>query len=108
MAEASNLGVKIFEQRIPVQQETLEICKFFRIDPLQLISSGTLLISAKPEYAEKIVKNLEQTHILASVIGEFLEDPCTRVIIRKNGEPQTLPKPSSDHLWVALMRGEGR
>jgi len=102
MADASNLGVKIFQEKINVQPETNEICKFFRIDPLQFISSGALLISAKPEFADKIVKKLEQKQIHASLIGEFLKKPNDRLLIQKNGEIQTLPRPLSDHLWIAL------
>jgi len=104
MADASNLGVKIFEEKIQVQPETRKICDFFHVDPLQLISSGALLISAKPEFAEKITRRLEQERIPASFIGEFLENPQTRTIVRKSGKTQTLPKPSSDHLWLALMK----
>ena len=102
MAEASNLGAKIFEEAIPVKPETIKICEFFKIDPLQLISSGALLISAKPEFAEKIVKRLQQERIHASVIGEFSENPRMRVVIKRNGKVQTLPKPLPDHLWLAL------
>jgi hydrogenase maturation factor len=104
MADASSLGVKVLEEKIQVQPETMKICDFFKVDPLQLISSGALLISAKPEFAEKIIKRLQQESISASVIGEFLEDPQTRTMVRKNGQIQALPRPSSDHLWFALMR----
>jgi len=105
MADASNLGVKIFEEKIHVQLETSKICEFFHIDPLQLISSGALLISAKPKFADKIIGELEQKQIRASIIGEFLEKSRRRLIVRENGEIQTLPRPISDHLWLAL-RGE--
>jgi hydrogenase maturation factor len=103
MADASNLGVKIFEEKIHVQPETSKICEFFHVDPLQLISSGALLISAKPEFADKIIGELEQKQIYASIIGEFLEKSRHRLILRKNGETQTLPRPISDHLWLALL-----
>jgi len=103
MADASNLGVKIFEEKIRIQPETNEICKFFKIDPLQLISSGALLISSKPEFADKIVKKLEQKQIPASTIGEFLKNPSDRLLAKKNGETQALPRPVSDHLWLALL-----
>ncbi|MFZ0965299.1 MAG: AIR synthase family protein [Candidatus Bathyarchaeia archaeon] len=103
MADASNLGVKIFEEKIHVQPETSKICEFFHVDPLQLISSGALLISAKPEFADKIIGELEQKKIYASIIGEFLEKSRHRLILRKNGETQTLPRPISDHLWLALL-----
>jgi hydrogenase expression/formation protein HypE len=34
MADASNLGVKVFEEKIPVAKETMEICKFFEDRPI--------------------------------------------------------------------------
>ncbi len=104
IASASNIGIKIFEEKIPVMPETEKICSFYRIDPLQLISSGALLISATSRCTEKIVRSLEKKHIPAYIIGEFLKEPQNRKIIRKNGEIQTLPEPSSDHLWLALLR----
>ena len=104
MADASNLGAKIFEEKICVQPETIQICEFFHIDPLQLISSGALLISAKPELGDKIIERLEQKQITASVIGEFLQNPRDRLIIRKNRKIQALPRPLSDHLWLAIMK----
>jgi hydrogenase maturation factor len=102
MADASNLGVKIFQEKIRIQPETSEICKFFKIDPLQLISSGALLISCKPTFADKIVKKLEQKQIHASIIGEFVRKSSDRLLIQKNKKVQTLPRPLSDHLWIAL------
>jgi hydrogenase maturation factor len=104
MAEASNLGMRILEEKIPVQPETARICKFFDIDPLQLISSGALLIAAKPKATSTIIEKLEQKNIQASVIGEFLKDPSDRTLVKRNGALQVLPKPASDHLWMALSR----
>ncbi|MCM8798321.1 MAG: cell division protein FtsQ/DivIB, partial [Candidatus Omnitrophica bacterium] len=59
------------EEEIRIEQETVEICNFFQIDPLQLISSGALLISAKPEYAEIIIKRV-LPHRLWVVLKERL------------------------------------
>jgi hydrogenase maturation factor len=63
-----------------------------------------LLISAEAKSAEKIIKNLAQQQIEASVIGEFLEGVSQRLLIRKDGKTQALPRPLSDHLWTALRR----
>jgi len=104
MADASRLGVKIFEEKIPVSYETVEICKYFKIDPLQLISSGALLISAKPRSANTIIKNLLRSGIQASIIGHFLENPKERFLVRKDGKVQTLPRPASDHLWQVIQQ----
>jgi hydrogenase maturation factor len=106
MADASNLGVKIFEEKIPVRPETIEICRFFKIDPLQLISSGALLISAKPNYIDKITENLKHKNINASIIGEFSNDSRERTLLKRNGKAQALPRPVADHLWLALLKKE--
>jgi len=103
MADASHLGVKIFKKEILVRPETSKICKFFHIDPLQLISSGALLISAKAELADKIIERLKQKRIHASIIGKFLENPRKRIIVTEKGKIKALPRPSSDHLWRALL-----
>ncbi|MEM2419568.1 MAG: AIR synthase family protein [Candidatus Bathyarchaeia archaeon] len=104
MADASNIGVKIFEEKIPVAKETFEICNFFGVDPLQLISSGALLIASKPEFTEKIVEELGKNEVEASVIGEFLAAKSQRLLVRKSGVIEALPRPKSDHLWLALAK----
>lgn len=104
MVDASGLSVKIFEQAIPVQPETAKICDHFKIDPLQLISSGALLVSAEAKSADKIIANLARQQIGAAVIGEFLEGTSQRLLMRKDGAAQDLPRPLSDHLWTALAK----
>jgi hydrogenase expression/formation protein HypE len=104
MAEASNLGVEILEEKIPVRPETAEICRYFKIDPLQLVSSGTLLIAVKPKNADKVMENLRKARIQATVVGEFLEEPQNRTLVAKNGKTRALPKPASDQLWLALTK----
>lgn len=104
MADASNVGVKVFEDKIPVAEETLKICSFFEIDPLQLISSGALLIASKRDSAEKIVETFEKNNIKASIIGEFLAPEAGRLLIRRNEVVGVLPRPESDQLWTVLAK----
>jgi len=102
LADAAGLGVKVFEDKIAVEPETAKICRFYEIDPLQLIGSGALLISAEPEAAPKIIDALSQAHIVAEEIGEFNPSPQKRILILKNELSKMLPRPISDHLWIAL------
>ena len=104
MADASNIGVKIFGEKIHVQPETVKICEFFQIDPLQLIASGSLLIAVNPNFADKVVKALEKNEIAAVVIGEFLSSPEKRFVIFEDGRLENLVRPTSDHLWRALEK----
>lgn len=102
IADASKLGVKIFKDKISVRSETSAICEYFQIDPMQLISSGALLISAIPKYVNEIIEKLEKSGIQAKVIGEFLADSDERRIILENGKEKVLMRPKCDHLWKAL------
>ena len=104
MADASKVGFKVFEEKISIAPETLKICEFFKIDPLQLIGSGSLLISARPGSTSKIVNILASNNIKASVIGEVSELPEDRILQRRDGSTVELVRPLCDHLWLALER----
>ena len=104
MANASKLGVKIFEEKIVVEPETAKICRYFEIDPLQLISSGALLISAEPEKASEIIATLGKEHIYAAVIGEFGGNVNRRLSVKSDNSVQDLLRPMTDHLWLALEK----
>ncbi len=104
MADAASLGIRVFEEKITVEPETAKICRYYEIDPLQLISSGALLIAAKPQAADKIVDALCQEHIYADIIGEFDPNPNKRILMHKDDSAEILPRPISDHIWMALSR----
>jgi len=107
LADAANVGFQVYEEKIPIPQETRKICAHFEIDPLQLISSGSLLIAAEEEKTEEIVSKLSQNDIRASVIGEITKPKPERKIITKKGKHIELVRPISDHLWVALAKQLG-
>jgi hydrogenase expression/formation protein HypE len=104
MADAAGLGVRVFEEKITVEAETAKICRYYEIDPLQLISSGALLIAAQPEATKKIVDSLCEQRIFAEVIGEFNPNPNKRILVHRDDSAEMLPRPVSDHLWIALSR----
>ena len=104
MADAAGLGVRVFEEKIMVEPETAKICRYYEIDPLQLISSGALLIAVDPEAASKIIDSLSQERIYADAIGEFNPNPNKRLLMHKDDTAEMLPRPVSDHLWLALSR----
>jgi hydrogenase maturation factor len=103
LADASKTGFRVYENRIAISCETMNICRFFNLDPLRLISSGALLIAASSPTAEGIVQALETNGIAASIIGELVDDVEHRTIVQRNGSEETLPMPASDELWKALV-----
>jgi len=104
MADASNIGVRVYQDKIMVEPETAKICRYFEIDPLQLIGSGALLIAAEPKKTNEIVESLNNNRIYAAEIGEFGGTPNKRLLIKRDQTAQELPRPTSDMLWVALKK----
>ncbi len=47
MGEASDVGFQADLRRIPIRQETVEICEVFELNPYRLYSEGTLLLAGK-------------------------------------------------------------
>ncbi|UCE95497.1 MAG: AIR synthase family protein [Candidatus Bathyarchaeota archaeon] len=104
LADASNLGFKVYEEKIYVAEETLRICEYFQVDPLQLIASGSLLIAAEKDYANNVVELLKKNRITAAIIGELLPTPAKRLMLLKGGGAKALARPKADHLWQALKK----
>lgn len=104
LADASNLGFKVYEEKIIINYETSQICRYFEIDPLNLISSGSLLIVSDKMKTKDILKKLHGKGIRASTIGEMSENVENRVIVRKDGYKEDLPRPITDDLWKALSK----
>jgi hydrogenase maturation factor len=104
LADAANIGFNVYEKEILVPKETLKICAHFNIDPLQLISSGSLLILAKETKTEEIITFLSKNGVQSSIIGEVTEPSLGRNLVTKAGKKTELVRPVSDHLWKALAK----
>ncbi len=67
IAQMSNVGVEIFEEKVPISQETLEAAKILNIDPLVCAFNGgedyELLFTIKQKDFEKIKKVPEINYI---------------------------------------------
>lgn len=99
ICKASKVGCNIYKDRISIAQETTEICNFLEIDPLKLISSGTMLIIVNPDKEEQLTKKLNESGVSASVIGEIIEEG--RYLIEHN-EKIAIQPPESDELYKVI------
>jgi len=106
IADASKTGFAVQEEKIRkmISEETRKICELLKIDPLRLIGSGALLITAKPEKSQQIVEALNSKGIPAEVIGHILDNPKRRIFFRKDGKTKRAQRPLQDALWEALSK----
>ena len=95
VAEASGVGLEIDLKKIPVKQETIEICEYYGLNPYALISSGAMLMTADNGY--DLVRAIEKTGIKATVIGKVTTGN-DRVLINED-EKRFLEPPKSDELY---------
>ena len=99
MAAASGTGLEIDLKKIPIRQETIEVCELFDVNPYYLISSGSMLIGT--DHGSQLVDELAKAGIHAAVVGRATEGN-DRVIV--NGEERRfLEPPKPDQLFAALQ-----
>lgn len=89
LAEGANLGLEVDFKKLPIRQETVEVCEVCGVNPYEMRSGGSLLMTA--DDGEAIVQALAAAGIPAVVIGK-LTDGQDR-IIRKEEEVRFLDRP---------------
>jgi hydrogenase expression/formation protein HypE len=84
IASQSRVGLRIYEDRIPVKESVMSACEMLGLEPLYVANEGKLIIIADPESAGSIVKALRQDKYgtEACVIGEVTAEHAGRVIMQ--------------------------
>ena len=94
LAEASHVGLSVDLKRIPIKQETIEICNFFDLNPYNIDSSGAMVMTS-PD-GKKLVNDLKNAGIAAVCVGK-VTDSNDKLII--NGDSKRFLEPfRSDEL----------
>jgi hydrogenase expression/formation protein HypE len=101
IAEASSLGAVLTAEEVPIRPVTRRMCDHLGIDPLGLLSSGALLIAARPDSGPTLKRHFERAGIPVTRIG-VLTTKDTGCTIIEQGTPAPLPRFDSDELARAL------
>jgi thiamin-phosphate kinase len=103
ICDASNVGFEIYSDAVPLDPSTHIICSLLEISPMELISSGSMVICCKEENVNEVVNTIRTRGIMTSVIGRIVEDPSRRIIVTdSDGIP--LERPETDALWSGLKK----
>jgi hydrogenase expression/formation protein HypE len=103
IARASEVGMAVEKDKIPVSNEVRKICSYFGMDPYSAISEGTLIITCRPHRSGQIVGRLRDKGIRAAVIGA-VTSPERGASLIENGEERPLVHPQVDPFWDAFRR----
>lgn len=100
VAKASNCGFVVHKKNIPIISEGEKLCDFFELDPLQVIGSGSLLITLPKKDANPLLKLLNENGIMAHEIGNLTEDKEYKIEIK--GKIQDLDYSETDQITKIL------
>ena len=90
ISERTGMGVDVDLNKVPIKQETVEICELYSLNPYEINSVGSLLIVTTHE---RIVCNaLENIGVNAVVVGNLTHNRDK--ILRHNGIRSCLNRPS--------------
>jgi hydrogenase expression/formation protein HypE len=83
IADKSKMGIKIYEEKIPLKKEVAAACELLGFDPLYLANEGKLLafVSAKDAAAVLAAIQTNPYGKDAVVIGEVVEDHIGKVVL---------------------------
>lgn len=99
LAEASNLGIEVYLDDIPMREETKKIAQFLSIDPYRLISSGVMVMTVPEDKLTVLLSILRESGVGTAIIGKITTED--RVII-SGDKRKRLEPPCVDELYKAL------
>ncbi len=98
LAEASNLGIEVWSDKIRIAPETIQICSILRLNPLKLMSSGSLLVAVKPSETGQVKRKLRELKVPVSEVGVLTPRAVERNLL-SNGRKTKLRPVSRDELY---------
>jgi hydrogenase expression/formation protein HypE len=84
IAIKSEIGIKIYEEKIPVKNEVAAICELLGFDPIYIANEGKLLAFVPPDHVEKVLDVIRENRFgrEACIIGEVVEDNPRKVFMQ--------------------------
>ena len=95
LAEGSGVGLRIDMRRIPLRQETVEVCECCNVNPYELLSGGCLIMTT--ESGAGLVSALEREQIPAVTIGKITSGR-DRILVNGD-EVRYLDRPRRDSVF---------
>jgi len=84
LARQSNVGIKINEASLPVNEAVQAACELLGFDPLYVANEGKLVALVAPSDADKVLDRMKQNQYgtEASIIGEVVSEHPGKVIMK--------------------------
>ena len=100
VCSASGTGAEISIDKIDVRNITAKICSHYGIDPLKLISSGSMLITCNPRDKNKIINKICSKNLTCYEIGNITDG--SKVHLFKGNKKIEILQPGTDELYKVI------
>jgi len=94
-SKASNIGIEIEEEKLPISNEVIGLCEIFGFEPMDLANEGTFIIAVEDSDKDKALEILKKFNKNASIIGKAV-----------NGKKVILKSPYGSKRYIELPKGE--
>ncbi|MDO4545249.1 MAG: AIR synthase family protein, partial [Bacillota bacterium] len=101
MCQISGKGAQVWKERIPIEPEAAKICEFFDIDPLRLISSGSMVIIVAEEKKDAMEAAMKEAGVSSAIIGR-VEESAYGIKLKADGETVDVTPPSADEIYKVV------
>jgi hydrogenase expression/formation protein HypE len=84
IAGKSNVGIRIYEEKIPLKNETESVCELLGFDPLYVANEGKLIAFVDAGHAEEVLSAIKEDDDGkdAAIIGEVVSDHIGKVVMK--------------------------
>ncbi|MBN1623426.1 MAG: AIR synthase family protein [Clostridia bacterium] len=100
VCRASGKGAVIYKDKIHIRPVTEKICRHYNLDPLKLISSGSMLIICDRKKSNGLIEKISRLGIKCSKIGEVTNG--TEIILHSVKGDIIVNEPDSDEIYKVL------
>lgn len=98
LAECAGVGLTIDLKKLPLRQETVEVCEYCNVNPYQLLSGGCLVMTT--EDGPGLAERLHARQIPAAVVGKVTNE-SSRLLLNED-EVRYMDRPARDELYRFL------
>lgn len=99
LAEKAGVGLTIEMKKIPLRQETVEVCEFCNVNPYELLSGGCMVMTAWD--GQGLVMALQAEGIPAVIVGK-ITDSNDRLILNED-EVRYMDRPKGDEIYKHII-----
>lgn len=102
LAERAGVGLAIDLKKLPLRQETVEVCECCGVNPYQLLSGGCLVMTARD--GGQLAEALKKRQIPATVVGKVTADNGR--LLFNDEDVRYMDRPAREELY-RFLDGEG-